>query len=69
MTALKTTWLECDGECGEKIELVQHNRRGDDTMAVAELLGWKTVDRGKKGAVDVYCGFCQSRAKRIVEGQ
>lgn len=67
MNVLKTTWMECDGECGEKIELVQH-RRGDDTMAVAELLGWKTVDRGKKGAVDVYCPFCQERAKRIVGG-
>lgn len=61
--------LECDNSCGAKIELTHHQRGHDDTMAVAELLGWKTVDRGKRREVDVYCGFCQARAKRIVEGQ
>jgi hypothetical protein len=66
MSILTTYSLACDGECGEQIDIRQH-RKGDDTMAIAEMLGWKTVDRGKK--TEVYCGFCQDRAERIVKGK
>lgn len=63
-TTLYTESLDCSGDCGAKIELTTHDRGGGFVKSVAEILGWKTV-----GTRDVYCVFCQKRAKRIVEGQ
>ena len=67
---LYTSWFECDGDCGSKIELTLHERAVSVQAScrdVAETLGWTTRDRGKK--TEVYCQFCQKRAKRIVEGR
>lgn len=68
--------LECDGECGGRIEL--SSRQKADVahgilMSVAELLGWTTRDKPKKRGkvpdeVEVYCPFCQRKAERIVKG-
>ena len=66
MTTMFTHTLMCDGDCGGSIQVIDHNK-GDETMAVAELLGWKTVTVGKK--TDVYCRYCQALAKKIHLGQ
>ena len=60
---LFTFILECDGDCGSKIEITSPHGN-DVTHACAEALGWTTVDKGKKR--EVYCPFCQKRAQRIV---
>ena len=42
--------------------------KGEMTMAAAEALGWATVDKTKpKDQMDVFCPFCQERARRIVK--
>jgi hypothetical protein len=64
MSLLYTHTLECAGECGAKIELTGHHKRRDETDAVAELLGWSTVDKGKN--VEIFCQECIMRAQRIV---
>ena len=69
--------LECDGECGAKIEVVARDRidtTPDMLMSLAETLGWTTRDktpgaRPHKKTTLVFCGFCQKRAKMIVDGQ
>ena len=63
-----TSWLECDGECGAKIELIIPASPVRKVLlhSVAELLGWATRDHGKR--TEVYCPFCQKRAERIVKG-
>lgn len=65
-----TNSLECDGDCGSKIELTAPTKKdvhGLVLTSVAEHLGWTTRDHGKK--VEVYCQFCQKRALRIVDGR
>ena len=59
-----TVTLECSGDCGAAIALTDHSEVSNDTMAVAELLGWSTVDKGKE--VEVFCPYCVARAKRVV---
>lgn len=56
--------LECAAHCGSKIELINHHKTRDDTDAVAEFLGWATVDTGK--IVGVYCPDCIALARQIV---
>lgn len=70
MATLWTHFMECDGECGEKLEIRVHQKRGGTKMlmGIAETLGWCTRDT-KGGGVDVYCGSCQKRAERIVNGK
>lgn len=71
--ALFNNVLECDGECGARIEITLREAKphDGDLNSVAELLGWSTADRkkGKKIEVQVFCPFCQARAKRIMEGK
>lgn len=75
MSKLWTNSLECDGDCGTKIEITA--RREIDAHegalhGVAETLGWKTVDQKtgrKKVNRLVFCAFCQERAKLIHLGQ
>ena len=65
--SLETIWIECDGDCGARIEITVRGKAGMGLCdAAAEALGWTTRDRGKK--TEVYCPFCQSRARRIVQG-
>lgn len=61
-----TDRLECDGGCGEVIEVTSHNK-GEMCHAAAEALGWTTVDATTKKPMEVYCPFCQERARRIVK--
>lgn len=62
-----TDRLECDGDCGEVIEVTSH-MKGEVTMAAAEALGWSTVDTKRNAQkMEVYCPFCQERARRIVK--
>jgi hypothetical protein len=78
MAKLHNRWLECDGECGTKIDITsrrQEDVRDGTLNAVAEMLGWMTVDRPnrKKKGDDpdplIFCGFCQERADVIVKGK
>lgn len=65
---LQTAHLDCDGGCGSyiKISLAGKTRKAD-CMGTAEMLGWTTRD-GQGKTTEVYCAFCQERAKRIVGG-
>lgn len=64
-----TEWMECDGDCGARIELTARRKTDLALDAAAEALGWTTRGPFKgKGTQQVYCPFCQERAKRIVEG-
>jgi hypothetical protein len=75
MSDLFTNSLECAGECGAKISITLRLAKSHvgDLMGVAELLGWSTSDRKVKGKkepeTDVFCPFCQARARRIVNGK
>lgn len=63
---VQTIELECSGDCGAKIALsYSGGGKQDDTDAVAEFLGWATVDVGKKDLA-VYCPRCVERAHLIV---
>jgi hypothetical protein len=60
---LITNALECDNDCGAKIEVTGHHHAdtADGLLhSIAELLGWTT--RGKL----VYCKRCYLQAKIIV---
>jgi hypothetical protein len=70
---LETFFIECDGDCGSKIELTTPKTRRPASRklsayceldAVARALGWVRRKHGTK--TEVYCPFCQERARRIV---
>jgi len=70
MSELFSRFLACDGECGTKIELTSRDKKDvvDGMLdSCAEVLGWTTRDYGKQ--TEVYCPFCQKRARRIVDGR
>jgi len=59
-----TETKQCDG-CGSRIEITNHENGGGKMDAVAKVLGWTTVDKGKK-VVEIFCPWCVERAQRIV---
>jgi hypothetical protein len=73
--SITNEYIECYGDCGSKIEITLRGipeRAADGLlMSLAETLGWTTRDRKGKTedkTPEVYCEFCQKRAKRIMEG-
>lgn len=69
MANMVENYIQCDGECGAEIRLSSRDKKSVSVsvlMSVAELLDWTTRDHGKE--TEVYCPFCQNRARRIVEG-
>lgn len=68
MAKLYTQILECNGECGAKIEVTLRNRNNiGNCHSIAEALGWTTRDpKDKRRTTEVYCEHCQTLAKRIV---
>lgn len=70
MTNLCTATLECDNDCGSKIELTGHSTAdvADATLhSVAELLGWTTRDWHAKKTL-LFCARCQKWA-RVITGE
>ena len=67
MSNCYTDRMECDGDCGAEIVITSRVKSQADCDAAAQGLGWTTRDHGK--TTEVYCPFCQERAKRIVSGR
>lgn len=70
MKIVETVSMDCSGECGAAIEIRLRGTRDGGLGAcqtAAEALGWTTRDHGKK--VEIFCPFCQERARRIVQGK